>query len=120
MNRLSPARVSPAIVNPPATRGRSTVFAALATLSVLASAPAMAGVLSFDNLPPDVYESGQTLNTSNYKLQFLADPTTAAAGGISGVGAILDGSVGSSCDIAACPQGATGNDYAITDILITG
>ena len=50
MNRLSHARVSPASVNPPATRGRSTVFAALASVSVLASAPAMAGVLSFDTL----------------------------------------------------------------------
>ena len=113
MNRLSPARVSPAIVNPPATRGRSTVFAALATLSVLASAPAMAGVLSFDNLRPDVYESGQTLNTASYNLLFLADPTTAAGGGVSGVGAILDGRAGSSCDIAACPQGGTGNYLAI-------
>ena len=113
MKRLSHARVSPASVNPPATRGRSTVFAALATLSVLASAPAMASVLSFDTLRPDIYESGQTLNTSSYNLLFLADPTTAAGGGISGVGAILDGSVASSCDIAACPQGASGNYLAI-------
>ena len=102
MNRLSHARVSPA-----------TVFAALASVSVLAPAPALAGVLSFDNLRPDVYASGQTLNTSNYQLQFLADPTTAAGGGISGVGAILDGSAASSCDIAACPQGASGNYLAI-------
>jgi hypothetical protein len=29
------------------------------------------------------------------------------------VGAILDGRVTSSCDIAACPQGATGNYLAI-------
>ncbi|WP_180977571.1 NF038120 family PEP-CTERM protein [Janthinobacterium sp. ROICE36] len=113
MNRLSLARVSPATVNPCATRVRSTVFAALATVSVLASAPAMAGVLSFDTLRPDIYESGQTLNTSSYNLLFLADPTTAAGGGVSGVGAILDGRVGSSCDIAACPQGATGNYLAI-------
>ena len=113
MKRLSHARVSPASVNPPATRGRSTVFAALATLSVLASAPAMASVLSFDTLRPDIYESGQTLNTSSYNLLFLADPTTAAGGGISGVGAILDGSVASSCDIAACPQGASGNYLSI-------
>ena len=102
MNRLSHARVSPA-----------TVFAALASVSVLAPAPALAGVMSFDNLRPDVYASGQTLNTSNYQLQFLADPTTAAGGGISGVGAILDGSAASSCDIAACPQGASGNYLAI-------
>jgi hypothetical protein len=26
-------------------------------------------------LRPDVYESGQTLNTSSYNLLFLADPT---------------------------------------------
>jgi hypothetical protein len=57
--------------------------------------------------------SGQTLNTSSYNLHFLADLTTAAGGGVSGVGAILDGRVGSSCDIAACPQGATGNYLAI-------
>jgi hypothetical protein len=113
MNRLSHARVSPATVYRPATRGRVTVLAALATLSVLASAPAMADVLTFDNLLPDVYESGQTLNTSSYNLLFLADPTTAAGGGVSGVGAILDGRAGSSCDIAACPQGATGNYLAI-------
>ncbi|MDN2699033.1 NF038120 family PEP-CTERM protein [Janthinobacterium sp. SUN073] len=102
MNRISHARVSPA-----------TVFAALATLSVLAPAPAMAGVMTFDNLRPDVYESGQTLNTSSYNLLFLTDPTTAAGGGVSGVGAILDGRAGSSCDIAACPQGASGNYLAI-------
>ena len=113
MNRSSHARVSPATVTPSATRGRTTVLAALATLSVLASAPAFADVLSFDSLRPDIYESGQTLNTSSYNLLFLADPTTAAGGGVSGVGAILDGRVGSSCDIAACPQGATGNYLAI-------
>lgn len=118
MNRLShPARVSPATVNPPATRGRtslrSSVFCALAAMSALAAAPAMADVLHFDNLLPNVYESGQTLNTSSYNLLFLADPTTAAGGGVSGVGAILDGRVTSSCDIAACPQGATGNYLAI-------
>ena len=113
MNRPSHARVSPATVYPPATRGRTTVLAALAAVSVLVSAPAMADVLTFDNLRPDVYESGQTLNTSSYNLRFLADPTTAAGGGVSGVGAILDGRVGSSCDIAACPQGATGNYLAI-------
>ena len=113
MNRLSPARVSPATAHPPATRGRATILAALATLSMLATAPALADVLSFDNLRPDVYESGQTLNTSSYNLLFLADPTTAAGGGVSGVGAILDGRVGSSCDIAACPQGASGNYLAI-------
>lgn len=113
MNRLSHARVSPATANAPATRGRSIVFAALATVSMLASAPAMAGVLTFDSLRPDIYESGQTLNTSSYNLLFLADPTTVAGGGVSGVGAILDGRVGSSCDIAACPQGATGNYLAI-------
>ena len=100
MNRLShPARVSPATVNPPATRGRtslrSSVFCALAAMSALAAAPAMADVLHIDNL------------------LVLADPTTAAGGGVSGVGAILDGRVTSSCDIAACPQGATGNYLAI-------
>jgi len=68
MNRPSHARVSPATAHPPATRGRATILAALATLSVLASAPAMAGVLTFDNLRPDVYESGQTLNTSRRKI----------------------------------------------------
>jgi hypothetical protein len=40
----------------------------------------MAGILSFDSLRPDVYASGQTLNTSSYNLHFLADPTTAAGG----------------------------------------
>ena len=118
MNRLSHlARVSPAGVNPPAIRGRTTlrttVLCALATVSVLAAAPSMADVLHFNNLQPDVYESGQTLNTASYNLLFLADPSTAAAGGTSGVGAILDGRAGSSCDIAACPQGATGNYLAI-------
>lgn len=113
MNRPSHARVSPATANRPATRGRVTVLATLAAVSVLVSTPAMADVLTFDNLRPDVYESGQTLNTSSYNLRFLADPTTAAGGGVSGVGAILDGRVGSSCDIAACPQGASGNYLAI-------
>lgn len=114
MNQLSQAaRVSPAAVHVPATSGRKTLFSAIATLALLSSAPAMADVISFDNLLPDVYESGQTLNTASYNLQFLADPTTAAGGGVSGVGAILDGRAGSSCDIAACPQGGTGNYLAI-------
>ncbi|MDN2710904.1 NF038120 family PEP-CTERM protein [Janthinobacterium sp. SUN118] len=73
----------------------------------------MADVISFDSLRPDIYASGQTLNTSSYNLLFLADPTTAAGGGVSGVGAILDGRATSSCDIAACPQGGTGNYLAI-------
>ena len=114
MNRSSnAARVSPATVHPSATRGRKTLLSALAALALLSSTPAMAGILTFDSLRPDVYASGQTLNTSSYNLHFLADPTTAAGGGVSGVGAILDGRVGSSCDIAACPQGASGNYLAI-------
>ncbi len=114
MNRSSCAvRVSPATVHRSATRGRTTLLSALATLALLSSASATASILTFDSLRPDVYASGQTLNTSSYNLHFLADPTTAASGGVSGVGAILDGRVGSSCDIAACPQGATGNYLAI-------
>jgi|SRR5471032_845492 len=84
-----------------------------AALSLCCAAPVMAAVINFDSIGPDIYSSGDVLQVSAYNLLFLADPTSAAHGQSSGVGAILDGRTNSSCDIAACPQGATGNYLAI-------
>ena len=113
MNRSShAARPSPAATTAPATRGRPCLLAAAATLAMLGCTPALADVINFDSFAPDIYSSGDTLHASGYKLLFLADPTSAANGWSGGVGAILNGGVASSCDILACPSGASGNYLA--------
>lgn len=84
-----------------------------AALTLFFAAPAMAAVINFDGLAPDIYSSGDVLQASGYQMLFLADPASAAHGWSSAVGAILDGGANSSCDIAACPQGAAGNYLAI-------
>lgn len=87
--------------------------AAVAALAMLGAAPAMADVISFDDLAPGAYGSGSSLQAAGYNLLFLPDPTSGAYGWSSGVGAILDGSTAASCDITACPSGASGNYLAI-------
>jgi len=84
-----------------------------AALILFCVAPAMAAVIHFDDIAPGIYSSGDVLQTSGYQFLFLADPTSAANGWSSGVGALLDGSTDSSCDILACPSGDSGNYLAI-------
>lgn len=85
----------------------------VAALILFGAAPAMAALIHFDDIAPDIYSSGDVLQTSGYTFLFLADPTSAANGWSSGVGALLDGGADSSCDILACPSGASGNYLAI-------
>lgn len=85
----------------------------VAALILFCTVPVMAAVIHFDDIAPDIYSSGDVLQSASYQFLFLADPTSAANGWSSGVGALLDGSVDSSCDILACPSGASGNYLAI-------
>ena len=95
------------------TMRHTLLSAAIASVALLGAAPAMADVINFDNLQPDIFSSGSVLQTPSYNLLFLPDPTSAAYGWSSGVGAILDGTAASSCDVIACPSGASGNYLAI-------
>ena len=65
----------------PPTRGRATILPR-GHLVRAGSAPAMADVLT--SIIASRRDERATLNTSSYNLLFLADPTTAAGGGVSG------------------------------------
>lgn len=103
---------TPSALSRPTTR-HTLLSMAVAGVALLGAAPAMADVINFDNYQPDIFSSGSVLQTPAYNLLFLPDPTSGAYGWSSGVGAILDGTAASSCDVIACPGGASGNYLAI-------
>ena len=82
-------------------------FAAIAAL--LCAAPAMADIVNFDAVPPSIYEGGSTLESNGYSMAFFDSEIAQFFGVVGGVGAVINSTDLSSCDIAACPKNGTGN-----------
>jgi hypothetical protein len=83
----------------------------LAALSC--AAPAFADVVNFETLPAVANESGTAVSEAGYNMLFVEGPVAAQYGAVSGVGTIIDSNNPFSCDILACPLGASGNYLAV-------
>ncbi|MES2321984.1 MAG: NF038120 family PEP-CTERM protein [Pseudomonadota bacterium] len=92
---------------------RRSVTTLGAMLALAFAAPAMAGTIDFESLPPAAYMSSESVNTSGYNLLFVNGPVAAEFGFESGIGTVIDSGNAMSCDIAGCPVGAAGNYLAI-------
>ena len=100
------------LTNLPTTLLKTRLQSALAACALLAAAPAMADVITFDGQAPTILAGGETLVEAGYTLAALDNPY-GIANGINGLsGAILDGSDPSSCDATACPAGNASLYYA--------
>jgi hypothetical protein len=95
---------------PPRLRG-AAMLGLIASL--LCAAPAFADVVTFDSLPASANESGTSLGESGYNMLFVEGPVAAELGLVSGIGSVIDSSDPFSCDIIACPAGASGKYLAI-------
>ncbi|MFY8119546.1 MAG: NF038120 family PEP-CTERM protein, partial [Roseateles sp.] len=69
---------------------------ALALAALAACGTASAGLLTFDDLAPNIFGSGESVSQTDVNATVL---------GAGGFGALLNGADPSSCDIAACPLG---------------
>ncbi|GGY02597.1 PEP-CTERM sorting domain-containing protein [Massilia dura] len=91
---------------------QTPVRQALFACALLATAPAMAGVITFDSQAPVILGGGETLAESGFTLAALDNPW-GIANGVNGLsGAILDGGDPSGCDGIACPAGNASLYYA--------
>ncbi|MFL6659938.1 MAG: NF038120 family PEP-CTERM protein [Massilia sp.] len=98
----------------PITRPAVRTAAALGLVaSLFCAAPAMADVVTFESLPASANESGVTVSEGAYNMLFVEGPVAAFFGVVSGVGTVIDSTNPNSCDIIACPSGATGNYLAV-------
>ena len=77
--------------------------------ALFCTAPAYADIVNFDTLAPAAYLSGETISESGYSMLFVEGPVAAELGLVGGVGTIIDNNNPASCDIIACPLGASGN-----------
>lgn len=78
--------------------------------ALFCAAPAYADVVNFDTLAPAAYLSGDAISESGYGMLFLEGPFAAGLGlPPGGIGTIIDNNDPASCDIIACPVGASGN-----------
>jgi PEP-CTERM motif len=85
---------------------------ALAAGALLAAAPAMAGMITFDTQAPLALAGGDTLAEAGFTLTALDNPW-GLANGVSGLsGMILDGADAAACEGIACPAGNASRYYA--------
>lgn len=73
------------------------------------AAPAYADIVNFDGLAPAAYLSGESVSESGYGMLFVEGPVAAQLGLVGGIGTVLDSADPASCNIIACPAGASGN-----------
>jgi hypothetical protein len=96
----------------PRLRG-AAMFGLIAAL--FCAAPAYADVVNFESLAASANESGITLSESGYNMLLVEGPVAAELGLVGGIGTIIDSSNPFSCDILACPAGASGNYLAVVN-----
>lgn len=96
--------------NTPRLRGAAMLSLAA---SLCCAAPAFADVVNFETLPPSANESGVTLSEAGYNMLLVEGPVAAAFGMVGATGSVIDSNDPASCDIIACPAGATGNYLAV-------
>lgn len=82
--------------------------AALGALALMSAAPAMADVINFESVGPNIYGGGETFTEAGYTLSVIDSP----AGAVGFAGAVLDGADENACDVAVCPVGNTSFFYA--------
>lgn len=82
-------------------------------LALGASSTALANTIRFDNLTPETYNSGVTLNTQHFNLLLLEGAPAAAAGFVGSTGVIAKANDEFGCNVASCPSGASGNYLGI-------
>ncbi len=75
--------------------------------------PAYADVVNFETLPPSANLSGVTLSEAGYDMLLVEGPFAASFGLVGGTGNVIDSNDPASCEIIACPSGATGNYLAV-------
>ncbi|MEJ7806974.1 MAG: hypothetical protein WKG03_13760, partial [Telluria sp.] len=94
----------------------TTLHAIAGALALLCAAPALAAPITFETIAPLGYAAGETVTENGFNIRMLDGPY----GGANGV--VMDDT---SCAVAACPAGASGqflgvlNDggvnFALTD-----
>jgi hypothetical protein len=87
-------------------------LAACGLAAAAVAAPLHAEVLDFEHVAPTALLGGESLLDNGYLFTALEGPFTAAYGLHSGTGAVLDPYDPGTCDVTACPGGASGNFYA--------
>jgi hypothetical protein len=94
----------------PRLRGAAVLIA-----SLFCAAPAFADVVNFESLPASANLSGETLSEAGYNMLLVEGPLAAGYGLVGATGVIIDSSNPFSCDIIACPLGASGNYLAVVN-----
>ena len=79
-----------------------------ASLALMGTAPAMAGVVNFETVPLDYYLDGQVLNEDGYALQVI--DTHEGGGGLAGT--LINGQDSTTCWLGGCPTDNGSRFYA--------
>lgn len=95
--------------------GIRAACASVAAAAALLCAPAGATVIDFSPLPPSTHTGGESLSQNGYHIAFQEGPVAAYYGVSSAIGTVVNPLDPSSCEITACPAGASGNYLAVTN-----
>ena len=89
---------------------RQLTAATVGALAVMSATPALAGVIDFESVAPNIYGGTEVITQSGYNLTVIDTPA-AGPGGTGFAGAIGDGSDPFLCTVAACPTGNASQFY---------